>query len=397
VPTDDSRLEQALRDAAPSVERAGVVAQVAERRVRRQRNRRLAAVASTLVLLLVIGTVTVLLTRNNGSSPHIATPGSQLRARIVIGAGSVDGDAGKVVEPRRVILDADAHLLRAPLLAGATTLSVASYDPGADGAVLSHVVRVDGNHVVDIEDFKAHILSIAEGEGARWALTQNPRLSPGGKVPDTFLKRIPASGDPTSVQLPLNSDPVGPIAAVGGAVWVPVRDGVAQFDTNGEFVRHIAFADAQKRWVAQVGKLAYVTDGGALRSLDASGGASSTIDFGLEILGLASANFDGRVILTRTHRDTERASVAVAGEANPVQVTATLPTGLQPTGLAASTTRIWATGTVDGSPAIVLLGARGVDATVVLENASDGAALAWTGPHTVTAVSGDDLYEIEVP
>jgi len=54
VPTDDSRLEQALRDAAPSVERAGVVAQVAERRVRRQRNRRLAAVASTLVLLLVI-------------------------------------------------------------------------------------------------------------------------------------------------------------------------------------------------------------------------------------------------------------------------------------------------------------------------------------------------------
>jgi len=97
VPTDDSRLEQALRDAAPSVERAGVVAQVAERRVRRQRNRRLAAVASTLVLILVIGTVTVLLTRNNGSSPHIATPGSQLRARIVIGAGSVDGDAGKVV------------------------------------------------------------------------------------------------------------------------------------------------------------------------------------------------------------------------------------------------------------------------------------------------------------
>ena len=72
-------------------------------------------------------------------------------------------------------------------------------------------------------------MSIAEGEGARWALTQNLRPT-GGTLPDTFLKRIGAVGDPVSTQLPHDADPVGPIAAVGGAVWVPVRDGVLQYD-----------------------------------------------------------------------------------------------------------------------------------------------------------------------
>jgi hypothetical protein len=397
VPTDDPRLEQALHDAAQSVDSVGVVARVVDRRIRRRRNRRLAAVASTLVVLMIVGTVTVLLTRDNGSSPHIATPGSQLRARVVTGGGAVGGDAGRVVAPRRVTLDADAHLLRAPLVAGATTLSVASYDPGADGAVLSHVVRIDGSHVVDIKDFKAHILSIAEGEGARWALTQNPRVAPGRKVADAFLKRIPASGDPTSVQLPLDSDPVGPVAAVGGAVWVPVRDGVLQFDTNGDYVRRLPLQDATDRWVAQVGKLAYVTDGKTLRSLDVSGSSNSTITYGPEILGLASAGFDGRVLLADESGSRKRARVARAESESPVHVTAVLPEGFAPAMLAASTKRFWAVGTVDDSLAIALLTDRGVLATVVLENATDGAALAWTGPHTVTAVSGDVLYDIEVP
>ena len=83
--------------------------------------------------------------------------------------------------------------------------------------------------------------------------------------------------------------------------------------------------------------------------------------------------------------------------ARPRDVTATLPDGFVADGLAASTTRVWATGTVGGAPAIVLLGDGGVRATVVLEHASDGAALAWTDAHTVRAVSDGKLYEIEVP
>ena len=77
MPTDDPRIEQALHAAAPSVDRADVLARVTDRRVRRRRNRRLTAVASTLAVLLVVGAVTALLTRDDGSSPHIATPGSR--------------------------------------------------------------------------------------------------------------------------------------------------------------------------------------------------------------------------------------------------------------------------------------------------------------------------------
>jgi hypothetical protein len=398
VSTDDPRLEQALRDAAPSVATSDVVAQVAQRRVRRRRNRRLGAGALVLAVLLVVGTATVLVTQDHDtSSPHIAAPGADLQARVVTGDGSIDGDAGSTRTPTHVVLDQDAHLLRAPVLVGATAFSVASYDPGPDGVALSHVVRIDGAHVLDVVDLKAHVLSIAEGEGARWVLTQNLRPTGVGTVPDAFLKRVTGPGTPPSVQLPLNADPVGPIAAVGGAVWIPLRDGVLQYDPSGAFVRRVALTDADRRWVAQVGKLAYVTDGSRLRSLDPSAGlGGDTVTYGPEILGLAAAGFDSRVLLAAEGGGREQARVTRTTTRTP-EVTATLPDGFRPTGLAASTTRMWATGTVDGAPAIALLGARGVRATVVLENASDGAALAWTDTHTVRAVSGGDLYDIAVP
>jgi hypothetical protein len=376
---------------------SGVVTEVARRRTRRRRNRRLAAGALALVVLLAVGTVTVLVTRDDSSSPQVASPGAGLRARVITGAGAADDGAGKALTPTRVELDQDPQLLRAPVSVGATTLSIASYDRGPDGNVLSHVVRVDGTHVVDITNFKARILSITEGEGARWAITQNPRVSPGATIPDTFLKRIPAVGDPTSQILPLDADPVGPIAALGGAVWIPVRDGVLQFDPTGTLVRTITLPEAAHRWVAQVGKLAYVTDGRRLRSLDVPGTTSDTITFGPEILGLASAGFDGRVLLASETGGLEHARVARSTSGSPVQVTAVLPGGFVPDGLAASTTRVWATGTVDGAPAIALLTDDGVRATVVLENASDGAALAWTDAHTVRAVSDGKLFEIQVP
>jgi hypothetical protein len=55
------------------------------------------------------------------------------------------------------------------------------------------------------------------------------------------------------------------------------------------------------------------------------------------------------------------------------------------------------TGTVDGAPAIALLGDHGVVASVVLEHANGDAALAWTGPKTVRAVAGGALYAIRLP
>jgi len=179
---------------------------------------------------------------------------------------------------------------------------------------------------------------------------------------------------------------------------IPVRDGVLQYDANGAFVRRVTLPAASHRWVAQVGKLAYVTDGNRLLGLDVSGRTSETITYGPDILGLAAAGFDSRVLLAGEGGGLEHANVARAAySGGPVEVTASLPDGFVADGLAASTTRVWATGTVDGALAIVLLGDRGVRATVVLENASDGAALAWTDAHTVRAVSDGKLYEIAVP
>jgi hypothetical protein len=396
VPTDDPRLERALHDAAPAVEPTDVVAQVAHRRARRRRNRRLTTSALAFVAILAVGTVAVLATGGDDSTPHVAAPAARLHARVVAGDGAATGDAGTDVTPKRVTLDTDAHLLSAPVLAGAQALSVASYDDaGPDGVALSHVVRIEGSHVIDIVDLKAHILSIAEGEGARWVLTQNLRPT-GGTVPDAFLKRVTGT-DVQSVALPLDADPVGPIAAVGGAVWVPVRDGVLQYDTAGTFVRKVSLAAADHRWVAQVGKFAAATDGRTVRSLQVTGGSSSSTTYDTPVIGLAAVDFDSSVLLAADdgglgHARVERTTIPQTSAA-----ATTLPDGFVATGLTASASRLWATGTVDGSPAIVLLDDGRVRATVVLEGASPGAVLAWTDARTVRAVTGGKLYEITLP
>ncbi len=155
-------------------------------------------------------------TRDDGSSPHIAAPGAELQARVIDGDGAVDG-RGQGGSPARVSSSTRIRSCSARRCSSApTALSVASYDAGPDGVAPSHVVRIDGRHVVDIVDFKAtRVLSIAEGEGARWVLTQN-REPTGGTVPDSFLKRITGSDAPQSTPLPARTpNPSGPIAAVG--------------------------------------------------------------------------------------------------------------------------------------------------------------------------------------
>ena len=394
MPTNDHRIERALQDAAPVVETRRVFDRVTAKRARRRTVRRIEGGALALVVVAVIGLTAVLTTRDNGSSPHVAAPGAGLSAHVITGD---DANAdGRAETPRPVTLDADPGVLLAPLSVGSASVSTASHDRGTDWLPLTHVVRIDGRHVIDVVNFKAEIVSITEGEGARWALTRNLRAT-GGTLPDTFLKRIGAVGDPLSVQLPRDSDPVGPIAAVGGAVWVPLRDGVLQFDpTTATLQREVPLPTASSRYVAQVGKGAYVTDGGTLRRLEPIAGLTDTINFGPEVIGLAAAGFDSLVMLRNEQGGVEGARVAHATSADPVRITAILPNGFRPDRLEASSTRLWVTGTVDGAPAIVLLAADGVRATVVLENARD-AALAWTSSRTVTVVTDGRMFTIPVP
>jgi hypothetical protein len=396
VPADDLRLERALHEAAPVVDTAGALEQVARKRSRRRRTHRLGAVAAVLGVALVIGATAVLVARDDGSSPHVAVPPAGVSARVVTGDRAVSTTNGQVRLPRPAVLDAPTGTLRAPLYVGTATLSAASDDLDANGLPRSRVVRVDGSDVVDVADFKAQVISITEGEGARWALTRNPRATE-GSLPDTFLKRIGPVGDPVSHQLPIDADPVGPIAAVGGAVWVPVRDGVVQFDAaDGHLVRRLDLPAAAHRWVGLAGKGAYVTDGGALRRLDPALGLADRVDVGPEIIGLAARGFDGRVLLRDEQGGTDRARVADAVGGNPVHIVTTLPAGFHADGLESSATRMWATGTVDGAPAIALLDDAGVHATVVFDNAPQ-ATLVWSARHTVTAVANGRLYELHVP
>ena len=311
----------------------------------------------------------------------------------------MSGDAGQVVTPQPVILDTDEGYLRGPLFVGPTALSVAAYDRTGDGSFTfppSRIVRVDGSTVVDRVDLKAEILSITEGEGARWAITRNPPARD-GSPPQTFLKRIAADGTVKSTSLPDGSVPNGPVAAAGGAVWVPVRDGVVQFDTNGERVRHLDLPVAETRTVAFIGKGAYVTDGGTIRRLDPGAPLGDVVDFGPDVLGLASVDFDGRALLRNETGGDDHARLARGLAPDPVQLVAVLPAGFHAESLAASATRVWATGTVDGAPAIVLLGTNRVRATVILPNAAPDTALVWSGPDTVTAATKGGLVRIPIP
>jgi hypothetical protein len=389
VATDDPRLEQALHAAAPPVAIDDVVAQVARRRTRRRRNRRVTAGALVAVALLGFGALTVVLSRDDGSSPHVATAGAGMRARVVTGGGTVTGDAGAIVEPARVTFDTDVHTLRPPMVATPSGLLVASYDDGIEGVAPSHLVRIDGTHA-EVVDFLARILSIAEGEGARWVLTQNHEPTDGHHLPDTFLKRVAEGGAPISIMLPADTDPVGPIAAVAGAVWVPVRDGVLQYSPKATLVRHIPLPDADHRVVVLMGKRAVVTDGGGLQSIDTASGMPTAL---LPPSGVVDV--DGRTGWSLVDRG--GAVVVDAADPGDDRPLPRLPTGFQARGFTSSPTRTAVVGTVAGAPAIVLLDADGVRSTVVLEHAGERTAWAWSDEHTVRAVSDGSLFDIAVP
>jgi hypothetical protein len=389
MPVDDHRIERALEAAAPVVDTARVLDRVATKRVRRRRARRLASATSVLAIVAVLVVTTVLVTRDDTSSPQIAAPGARLTARVIRGDHAVIGDAGRLESPVPVELDADPGQLRGPLVVGSKGLSVASYDGSEPGLVPSHIVRIDGGHLVDVVDFKAEVISIAEGEGARWAVTRN-RGATSGVFPDSFLKRIAADGTATSVPLPVDAYPVGSVAAFGGAVWVPTQSGLEQFDTNGNHVRTITLRPANARSVAAIGKSAWVTDRDGLIRLDPTVGATSDTrqPQGLPAPQLAAGDFgNGWLLASR---------VTVVGPDLQIQGTIALPSAFTPATIAVADGRVWVTGTVGNHPAIVLLGGERVRATVVVQTGHN-VELAWTSPDTVTAVTDGRLVRIRVP
>src|SRR5262245_65827114 len=122
---------------------------------------------------------------------------------------------------RAVPVRPDEGYLTSPLHAGGTTVALAAYERTDGGYSFppSHVVRVQANgRVVDRIDLQGEILELAEGEGARWALTHDKEVI-GPQDPEFRIKRIGPDGSVVSNPVPPGDVPTGDLVAGGGGVW----------------------------------------------------------------------------------------------------------------------------------------------------------------------------------
>ena len=321
----------------------------------------------------------------------MAAPGG----RVITGGAAITPDTGTARAPVPIALDPDQGYVRGPLVVSSSTLSLAAYDHAGDSFTYppSRIVRLDDRtfHEDGRTDLKAEILSIADGEGARWVVTRNPKPTNG--LPDAFLKRIGADGAVSSKLLPFGSDPVGDVAVGAGAVWVPLRDGVLRYDAvTSQFVSKTSLAPADRRAIAVVNGSVLVTDGNQIRTLEGTNfslGGFVLGNRGAEVIGLAGT---GDTLWTLS--SAPNGSRAMLVGVPPVRKT-DLPVRFAPASVAAFDGRVWVEGTVNGSPAVVLIEGTAVRATVVLDEGRD-ASFAWVSPDTVLAVSGGTLLRIDL-
>jgi hypothetical protein len=383
----EDQLERALHASAPRVSNAGVLDRVEHKRARR-RTRRRVEVGALGVMVVALLSLAVVLVRNDGETARVSAPGG----RVITGGADVTPRAGTARPPVPIALDPDQGYVRGPLVLSGDTLSLAAYDHEGNTFRFppSRTVRVDTRTFAELGrvDLKAEILSVADGEGARWVVTRNPK--PPNGLPDAFLKRIGADGTVVSRLLPPGTDPVGDVTTGAGAVWIPVRDAVLRYDpVTMQLTQRYPLTAAETRTVVVTGGNEVVaTDGGDLVALRPDGvvsGLCACTATGDPIVGLASSSSGELLKLARnpttgaTHLGDER-----------------LPRGFSPTRLSRSGGRVWVEGTVSGAPAVVLIGDTGsVRSTVVLDDAHD-ASFAWVRPDTLLVVSNGQLLRIDV-
>ena len=275
----------------------------------------------------------------------------------ITGAGAVTPKAGVARAPVPIALDPDQGYVRGPLVVSGSTLSLAAYDHDGDSFSFppSRIVRLDSRTFREQgrTDLRAEILSIADGDGARWVVTRNPE--PPNGLPDAFLKRIGADGAVVSKLLPFGSDPVGDVAVGAGCVWIPVRDGVLRYDAATTAVRRprLALPAADRRAVAVVnGSVAghRRQPGTDIRRNRLLGAGFVFGDAGGEVIGLTGVG-DTLWTLSRRHR-TEPARCSSASHRDRRSIS---PFASCPRRSRSLDGRVWVEGTVDGAPAAVLV------------------------------------------
>ena len=263
----------------------------------------------------MIGATAVLVARHDGSSPHVAVPGAGVSARVVTGNGAVDARSGVCARHGRWCSTPRPGAARAPFYGRQRDGVGGERRPRRQrDATLAHVVRdrrlARGRRR---PTSRRRSMSIAEGEGARWALTRNPRATE-GSLPDTFLKRIGPVGDPASTSC--RSTPTRWVRSRRSVARCGCRCATASCSSTPPMVTScgaIALPAAAHRWVAQVGQ-GRVRDRRrrappARPRLGARAIASTSAP---RSSGSRRAGVDGRVLLRNEQGGTDRARVAGA-------------------------------------------------------------------------------------
>jgi hypothetical protein len=273
----DARLRHSLDELARGTDTIGVYQRVAAKRAHRRRARSARAAGLGVAALLVVALGVVALARDDSPST-VATGDGSVTARVVDGPALGNGPIESIGRDLRLVpvpVTPDEGYVRTPLLVSGDSLALAAYDRVGNGFTVppSRVVRVQipGGGVDDQVDLQGEILSLADGEGARWALTRDLEVL-GPEDPEFRVKRIGPDGAVVSNPVPPGSVPAGDLVAGGGGVWLPTRTAVLRFDpVTGEFVARTDLdVVSARRGVAALGKFVAVTDGNAVRRLDPS-------------------------------------------------------------------------------------------------------------------------------
>ena len=351
----DDRIRRALHDAARVPEVHDVPSGVARKRAARHARRRAATIGVAIVLVAGVGG-TLAAVIDNDRGPRVTAGPARNTGLVRVADGAFGGAAtgGTSVGAQPLTLDPDVGYVRGPVFASHGEVTVAAYERADNsfGFPPSHLVTfsLSDGRVTRRVDLKAEIQSIAEGEGARWAVTKNADVP--GRPTEWFLKRIAPDGTPKSTPIPVSEQVSGAVAAAGGGVWLPVRDGVLRFDpATGDLAGKVRLdTPTDHRSVAGIGKAAWVTDGATLRRLDPSTDTtveSRAVDTGgTAVVALASTSdaawalttpgADGRVRVVRV--DVTRFLKSAPGSPDDVL---TLPSGLAPTDLGSADDRVW--------------------------------------------------------
>jgi hypothetical protein len=421
MPELDERLTAALRDAAREPAGTGdVPGRVAAKRAHRRRVRQArAGVVSVAVVIALAGTV-LAIAGTGGDGPsgrrEVAaggTPGA-VSVRVVDGA-TVNGplrDVGRAATLTPLTLSSDEGYVRGPLVATGGLVAAAAYHHDGDGFTYppSAIVRFDGatGKVADRVDLQGEVEALSDGEGARFAQTRDKTVI-GPQDPQFRVKRITPDDNHVSNPIPPPNQPAGPIVAGGGAVWVPVTDGVLRFDpATGEYAGKVPLSTTTgRRGVALLGKgAAYVTDGTTVRRLDPGSDATPAAgviaiispDVG-PLLDVAAVDFDGVALAhdPRTGGFAVARFSALPGTGPSTTGVVALPTGVDATALHAANDVVWVEATLDGAPVALVLSADGsrVERTVVLLDTRDQ-SITFMSRTTAVVTSAGSVFRVNL-